>query len=602
MEKNRMLREIDPSEPYTPWFSGISVYEFKIGRKERRMITYVPKNVRASTAGVYLFPPSGVTAEDFLRQSNWIELADTEEHREKMVLFVLEAAEGGNWEVEKNYGAQNGDLEYIWKAFEKSLSREICCVYEGKRYLVGYREGGAMAVKFAMDTPADIAGIVSVDAPRLPEDYIQEASAALCPRLHNYVDLNCRKNIRKGQIPMHAWFISEQDIREWPEVQFWKRANETEKNPRKTEMDTWEYFRKKPLEFPYDDDLKGYQIWITQTKEASAQFGHQWNRKIWKKFLYPIIRWAANPGGSFRKTRDPVDDLGMEYHYEKLDGWMREWYIHIPEIVKRNPDVPAAVVIVFHGYTCTGELCTGNADWYKVGEKYGFITVYPTGLPGYIRGESNIPEAGVSAKNCPLPAWNIYDDQDRPSDLNFTLYILEKLAATYCIDRSRIFVTGTSMGNLMTQYVILRRPDIFAAAAPTSGIIHMAGGEVMLKNLDLSKRPKVDIPVWMFGGEMEEWLLDAKPEKGNRTWKTLAAWWKLNRMPGDMPTEFKTFQKVRGRWNDWIYEKNGMPMVRFTGIDYYPHATNPEMSYRIWEEFFSKFKRKTNGEIDFLGE
>lgn len=55
--------------------------------------------------------------------------------------------------------------------------------------------------------------------------------------------------------------------------------------------------------------------------------------------------------------------------------------------------------------------------------------------------------------------------------------------------------------------------------------------------------------------------------------------------------------KNKVRWNDWNYRKNGIPMVRFTGIDYYPHGTNPEMSFRIWEEFFSKFSRNADGSI-----
>lgn len=32
--------------------------------------------------------------------------------------------------------------------------------------------------------------------------------------------------------------------------------------------------------------------------------------------------------------------------------------------------------------------------------------------------------------------------------------------------------------------------------------------------------------------------------------------------------------------------KEGVPMVRFTDIDYSPHVTMPAMSFRIWEEFF----------------
>lgn len=32
-------------------------------------------------------------------------------------------------------------------------------------------------------------------------------------------------------------------------------------------------------------------------------------------------------------------------------------------------------------------------------------------------------------------------------------------------------------------------------------------------------------------------------------------------------------------------------MVCYTWVGYMPHATMTEMSFRIWEEFFSKFPR-----------
>ena len=49
------------------------------------------------------------------------------------------------------------------------------------------------------------------------------------------------------------------------------------------------------------------------------------------------------------------------------------------------------------------------------------------------------------------------------------------------------------------------------------------------------------------------------------------------------------------------YHRNrgdGAPMVNFTWVDYMPHATMTEMSFRIWEEFFSKFSR-VDGEIKY---
>ena len=289
----------------------------------------------------------------------------------------------------------------------------------------------------------------------------------------------------------------------------------------------------------------------------------------------------------------------MEYHYETVDDWKREWYVHVPKSVATHPDTPVPQVFVPHGYTCTGELCVRNADWYRVADEYGFIAVFPTALLGTIQGSS--PEVGVLPTNCPLPAWNVYDDPDKPDEFRFFQHMLNDVCAHHAIDRTRVFASGTSMGNLMVQYLALKKPQWLTAIAPTSGIIHMIGGEIMLNLDDVKHRDRIDIPVWMFGGEMEAWLLDWIPAPGNRTGKTLYAWWELNQMHGDPPTDFTDSKTVMERWHDWTYEKDGIPMLKFTGIDYYPHGSNPEMSYRIWTEFFSKLSRSADGTLHWEG-
>ena len=49
----------------------------------------------------------------------------------------------------------------------------------------------------------------------------------------------------------------------------------------------------------------------------------------------------------------------------------------------------------------------------------------------------------------------------------------------------------------------------------------------------------------------------------------------------------------------WFCRMSGKS--KFTGIDYYPHGSNPEMSYRIWTEFFSKLSRSADGTLHWEG-
>ncbi len=86
----------------------------------------------------------------------------------------------------------------------------------------------------------------------------------------------------------------------------------------------------------------------------------------------------------------------------------------------------------------------------------------------------------------------------------------------------------------------------------------------------------------------------------NETGDSLRIWRSINHMTPEMPEDFTTGWTVHGRWHDLTYRReDGAPMVNFTWVDYMPHATMTEMSFRIWEEFFSKFVR-VEGKVCYL--
>ena len=126
--------------------------------------------------------------------------------------------------------------------------------------------------------------------------------------------------------------------------------------------------------------------------------------------------------------------------------------------------------------------------------------------------------------------------------------------------------------------------------------------ENLPKKESVKQRKDVDLPVWMFGGENEEWLLPAVPLKDNITGKTIHLWWDYNHMEGEKPSDFEAFRKDKGRFKDYFFEKEKVPMIRYTWVEEMPHATMTEMSFRIWEEFFCRFTRKEDGKIQYLPE
>lgn len=591
------LTALDPLAPYRPFCSGSYVKDILLpdGQK-RRLLIYIPRDVQTSVAGIFLLPPSGVSAEDFLAQSSWKDIADSEETKERLVLFVLESGPSG-WNIEEPYGTENGDVAYINAAFPVAALRNTVCVHEAKYYMVGYREGGTLAQMAAMFDPAYYAGMVSVDALPVAPAFMEAVGQDHAHSLMGFEDPNHTRGIRKQDIPLPVWLIGP----EWPdqsaECTYWRKACGCGDRWSLFDRNTHTYVRESETAYPIDQDRRAYRVWSSRIPNASEAFGQKLNRQIWKDFLYRVRRWMSEPGGSLRLTRDPVRDLGCEYHYELVDGWMREWYVYVPQAVREAPEKEVPLVFACHGYSCSGEIYMGNSGWNHVADKYGFIVVFPTAIYGHITGGGH-KEGGASPDNVPLPTWNTTGaTEGRPYENTFFVHMLNSVCGKWHIDRSRVYVTGHSNGSMMTSWLGLSRPELFAAIAPCSGILHMAGLEKALTTPEVEGRKQVELPVWMFGGMEEPWLLDGKPEVGNRTCESIYVWMDMNGMGNDKPTDFSCPQIHAERWYDWFYEKHGMPMVRFTGVEYFPHATNIEMSFRIWEEFFSRFRRDADGTL-----
>ncbi|MCF0233414.1 MAG: prolyl oligopeptidase family serine peptidase [Thermoguttaceae bacterium] len=67
--------------------------------------------------------------------------------------------------------------------------------------------------------------------------------------------------------------------------------------------------------------------------------------------------------------------------------------------------------------------------------------------------------------------------------------LLDKIFAEYPIDRSRVYVTGVSMGGFGTWAMLARYPELFAAGIPICGWY------------PVDAAPKMTMPIWAFHGE-----------------------------------------------------------------------------------------------------
>jgi predicted peptidase len=76
--------------------------------------------------------------------------------------------------------------------------------------------------------------------------------------------------------------------------------------------------------------------------------------------------------------------------------------------------------------------------------------------------------------------------------------MIDDVLANYNVDKSRIYLTGLSMGGFGTWDLAVSYPNYFAAIAPICG----GGNPILVSRLK-------DIPVWVFHGKKD----DAVPEQ-----------------------------------------------------------------------------------------
>ena len=183
---------------------------------------------------------------------------------------------------------------------------------------------------------------------------------------------------------------------------------------------------------------------------------------------------------------------------------MREWYVYVPESVRRQSAQRAPLVFAMHGYTCNGEIYADNSGSHQVADRYGLIVVHPTALYAKIDMKTTV----LPPNNAPLPAWNVFEEDDRSDELHFFTTLLDRMCADYPVAPARIFATGHSWGLLMTQMLGLAMPDI----ASCSGVFFGSAEQKMLVRDCMKNRLDVEMPVWMFCGEKEEFLIDAVPK------------------------------------------------------------------------------------------
>ncbi len=188
-----------------------------------------------------------------------------------------------------------------------------------------------------------------------------------------------------------------------------------------------------------------------------------------------------------------------------VDGVEREARVHVPAV---QGGVPRPLVLAFHGYGGGFWDLESAAGLSDTADAHGFVVAYPQGI-----GEG--------------PTWDLQGD----SDTAFVTALIDRLVASQCVDPTRVFATGFSMGGGMTNVLACRLADRFAAVAPVAANHGETWGGACA--------PSRPVPIIAFHGTLDAFLpyeggespFPDRPVTGVEEW--LAAWASLDGCAAD---------------------------------------------------------------------
>lgn len=124
----------------------------------------------------------------------------------------------------------------------------------------------------------------------------------------------------------------------------------------------------------------------------------------------------------------------------QVDGKSRSMIVYAPAGLEKN----RPLIIQMHGMNQDAPYQQNASKWEPIADTARFVIVFPNGLN---------------------KSWDISGN----TDVNFLKAIINEMYKRYEIDKSRVYVSGFSMGGMMSYHAANKMGDQIAAIAPVSG-------------------------------------------------------------------------------------------------------------------------------------
>jgi polyhydroxybutyrate depolymerase len=180
-------------------------------------------------------------------------------------------------------------------------------------------------------------------------------------------------------------------------------------------------------------------------------------------------------GGDVAEVAARATAIREERRTLDVDGVARWYLVTVPEA--HDGAMPVPLVLDFHGLAEGAEIHTKMSAFSDVAEDKGFVVAFPQGTGAPVQ-------------------WKTTTADPANPDLAYVTRLLDTLGQELCLDESRVYATGLSMGAMMSSTLACTMADRFAAIAPVAGVADPDPCE-----------PGRPVPVLAFHGTADEILL-----------------------------------------------------------------------------------------------
>lgn len=546
---------IGREDPYCQINTGLTRKTILVNGTERKYGVYVPEGIHSKGDAFLLFPDSQVNAEAFMDLENWREISE----QFHVAMIILE----GTWEHDK----LEDDFDYAWEVVQLEFGqRPTVDICEACIYPIGLGNGAYPASAFALTYSASFPA------------FAVDGDCGVDPELLNTLRALPSDGIltwKKTEISMAGFLIDRKGTGAETFEYMKEILRAREEGLKNRYGDVYLERPRKGAWFVNEQPIA--QAWLAGTAGVSGCKRGELNRAM-AEFVLRFSLWGGFGNNHLRPKRGP-EEIGVKRIQKEINGLPRYWDVFVPSCYRPGDGKKYPLVVAIHGMSCNSEYFEQTSDWHRLAEERGFFVCYASAYPH---------NDGLA--NFPVPHWALGTmGVPEKDELPYFREMLDDMERRYSIDTERIYAVGHSNGSQMTQTLAREMPERFAAFGPTGAFDGWDPKEVHEVPGSLKR------PVWFMMGEFD--IAPAALEEGSIGRATLEAYCRANHVQPQYDNWYDN-----GRYHTLVmYDKDHIPMVRYTVIKGCPHTYTAEMAQMTWDQFLCHFSRGKDGMVCYKG-